>query len=265
VSGGEYRDVAARNWFEDPQIIEAQALLAREAASALRAHEALLAWDLGNENSNVCVPPSRDAGRAWLARMSDELRRVDPSCRITIGLHMEDLEHDRRIGPREAAEVCDFLCMHGYPLYAPWARSKTDAALPAFLADVTRWLGRKDVYFEEFGMPAPTGDEEMQDAFIGKALELLYERGTLGAMLWCFADYVKEIWDQPPLDVAPHERFFGIWRADGRPKPAARHFAPYAGATQRQTAAHEFDADADTFYDAPHETLQRLYAQYTNS
>ena len=263
VSGGEYRDTAARNWFSDVDVSDAQALLAREAASALRGHPALFAWDLGNENSNVCIPKTRDEGRAWLARMTGALRGADPSCRVTIGLHMEDLEQDRRIGPAEAAEACDFLCMHGYPLYASWARTATDPALPAFVADVTRWLGRKDVYFEEFGMPAPSGEEDAQDVFIAEALDLLYESGTTGAMLWCFSDYAPAIWDGPPFDVAPHERFFGLWRADGSAKPASRHLSRYTGVERKVVPIREFDADPERFYDAPLATLKQLYEQYS--
>ena len=61
VSGERYADLAARNWYDDDEITRAQELLAAEAASALRGHPALWAWDLGNENSNVCLPPSRVA------------------------------------------------------------------------------------------------------------------------------------------------------------------------------------------------------------
>ena len=264
VTRERYVDEVPRNWFDDEEISRAQGLLATEAAASLRSHPALVAWDLGNENSNVCVPSTRDAGRAWLARMSGALRASDPSCRVTIGLHMEDLEQDRRIGPAEAAEACDFLCMHGYPLYAPWARSATDPALPAFLAEVTRWLGRKDVYFEEFGMPAPTGEEDAQDVFIAEALDLLYESGTTGAMLWCFSDYVSDIWDVPPLDVAPHERFFGLWRADGSAKPASRHLFRYGGVARKDVPIREFDVDRERFYDAPLANLKQLYEQYAN-
>lgn len=264
VSGERYSDAVPRSWFDDEEITRAQERLASEAGAALRSHPALLAWDLGNENSNVCFPSTRDAGRAWLARMSGALRAADPSCRVTIGLHMEDLEQARRIGPADAAEVCDFLCMHGYPLYAPWARSVTDPALPAFLADVTRWLGRKDVYFEEFGMPAPAGEEDAQDVFIAEALDLLYESGTTGAMLWCFSDYAPEIWDRPPFDVAPHERFFGLWRADATAKPASRHLARYGGVARKAMPIKEFEFDRDRFYDAPLANLKQLYEHYTN-
>jgi endo-1,4-beta-mannosidase len=266
VSEGRYREVAPRSWYADAEIIAAQELLAREAATALRGHAAILAWDLGNENSNVCVPETRDQGRAWLARMSGALRAADPACLVTIGLHMEDLEQDRKIGPAEAAEVCDFLSMHGYPLYAAWARSSTDPALPAFLAEVTRWLGGKDVFFEEFGMPARTREEEdAADVYIAEALDLLYEAGTTGAMLWCFSDYPPAIWDRPPLDVAPHERFFGLWRADGTPKPAVRHLARYANIARKPAPMSTgwIDADPASYYRAPLETLKHLYERYS--
>lgn len=265
VSAERYVDATPRNWFADDEIMRAQELLAREAAGALRGHRALWAWDLGNENSNVCIPFTREQGRAWLARMSGALRAADPSCRVTIGLHMEDLEEDRYIGPAEAAAVSDFLCMHGYPLYAKWARSTTDPGLPAFLTEITRWLGGKDVYFEEFGMPAQTSDDEgAADVFVSEALDLLYEAGALGAMLWCYSDYASDIWDQPPLDVAPHERSFGLWRADGSAKPASRHLARYRDVDRRQVpvTVGRFDADPLTFYRAPLETLKHLYGRY---
>jgi len=267
VCDDAYAQVAPRSWFADDEISAAQALLAGEAAAALRGHPALWAWDLGNENSNVCVPDTRDQGRRWLARMSDALRSADPACHVTIGLHMEDLEQDRRIGPAEASEVSDFLCMHGYPLYATWARSAADPALPAVLAEVTRWLGGKDVFFEEFGMPARTREEEdAADVFVAETLDHLYEAGTLGAMLWCYTDYPSEIWERPPLDVAPHERFFGLWRADGSPKPAARHLSRYRDVAPKPAPSSAWiDADASRFYDAPLETLRHLYEIYPRS
>ena len=36
----------------------------------------------------------------------------------------------------------------------------------------------------------------------------------------CFADYVPALHGRPPFDEARHERSFGLWRADGSPKPA---------------------------------------------
>jgi endo-1,4-beta-mannosidase len=255
-----------RNWFSEDDVTRAQQLLAREAASALRGHPALLAWDLGNENSNVCVPVTREQARAWLSKMTSALRSADPACRVTIGLHMEDLEQDRRLGPAEAAEVCDFLCMHGYPMYASWATSPHDATLPAFLGHVTRWLGGKDVFFEETGMPSRTAEEDdAADLYVAEALDGLYEAGTSGAMLWCYSDYAPDTWDGPPFDVAPHERFFGLWRADGSAKPAARNLERYRGVERRPALATPewIDVDPTRYYDAPRDNLKHLYERFS--
>jgi endo-1,4-beta-mannosidase len=145
ISGGKVSRAKLKNWYGDPAVTQAQALLAREVAAALAYHPAVWAYDLGNENSNCVRPPTREAAEAWLETIAGAIRRADSSTKITIGLHMEDLEEDRRLGPKEAARVCDFLCMHGYPIYAEWARGATDEMLLPFLGLMTRWLGRKDL------------------------------------------------------------------------------------------------------------------------
>ncbi len=154
VSGGRVAASRLANWYSDPSILRAQSALAREVAAALAGHSALWAWDLGNENSNCVVPPDKAHGREWLLRMTDAIRGADAGALVTLGLHMEDLEQDRNLGPREAAEVCDFLTMHGYPGYAAWADGPTDQRVLPFLARLTRWLGDwADILFSEFGVP----------------------------------------------------------------------------------------------------------------
>ena len=128
-------------------------MLAGEAAAALAGHDALWAWVLGNENSNCVIPPNRASAKRWLDQISSAIRRADPAALVTTGLHMEDLEEDRKLGPWEAAQSCDLLSMHGYRIYADWAESATDEQLLPFLADVTCWLGEgRDLVFSEFGV-----------------------------------------------------------------------------------------------------------------
>ena len=275
LTGGSIVDRATRDWAEQP-VLDAQALLAREAGRTLAGHPALRMWDLGNENSNCWVPRTREDGRRWLAAMADAIRAADPTTPITIGLHAEDLEEDRRIGPAEAAEVCDVLCMHGYPMYLRWARSKDDDRVLPFLASVTRWLGGKDVLFEEFG--APTNDMHDPDAarvadmlleeadgarYTAQAIDGLAAAGCTGALLWCYADYARSIWREPPLDAAIHERHFGLWRADGAPKPVVAELV-----RRRQTQRSPvptvawIDLPRADFFDRPLANLVQLYEAY---
>jgi endo-1,4-beta-mannosidase len=104
---------------------------------------------------------------------------------------------------------------------------------------------------------------------VARALAALLESGCLGALLWCHADYVPRLWGDPPLDKAVHERSFGIWRADGSPKPAlaaVQKFAELAAAPRTRDSelpgAAWIDIDPWEFYRAPSAHLPRLYRRY---
>jgi len=278
VSGGRALPAAAglRNWYADPEVVDAQERLAAATAAALAGHPGVWGWDLGNENSNCTLPPDRSAGEAWLERMSTAIRRSDPGRPVTIGLHMEDLENDRLIGPAEAARFCDVVSMHGYPIYADWAAGPTDHELVVFLAEITRWLASgAPVLFEEFGLPtAPAADptrgvldERAAGVYTARALDGLREAGCFGAFLWCFSDYVSELAAVPPFDAAPHELGFGLWRADGTPKAAVAQVAARAGAARvpvRSPGAW-LDIDATTFDEDRRFHLARLYQRFRAS
>lgn len=231
------------------------------------------------------IPPNRSAARNWLEAITSAIRAADETALITVGLHMEDLEEDRKLGPREASKACDLLSMHGYPIYAAWAENPTDEQLLPFLAHVTRWLGEgRDVLFSEFGLPTyrdgdPTGErarrqslsplveEQPAATYTKQALAALRRAGCVGAMLWCYSDYDPAIWETPPLDLATHERSFGLWRADGSPKPSLAAAAALAGADRVKTPDdHKWiDIEPDEFFLDPRAHLPRLYHRYRNS
>ncbi len=285
VSGGRVATAGLRNWYADPAVADAQALLAAEAAAALARHEAVWAWDLGNENSNCVIPPSRASARTWLARLTSAIRGADDTALITVGLHMEDLEEDRQLGPREVSNACDLLSMHGYPIYARWADGPTDDQLLPFLARLTRWLGAgREVLFTEFGLPTysrgdpkgesvrrrtptPLIEEDAAAAYTTRALAALRSAGCLGAMLWCYSDYDPALWERPPLDLAVHERSFGLWRADGSPKPSVAAVAAFVGADRCVSADDDtwIDLDPDEFWLDPSAQMPRLYRRYRSS
>jgi len=281
VAGNQVIRGVAKNWFSDAVVGDAQERLAGAAAETLRGHPALWAWDLGNENSNCCIPPTREAGVAWLERMSTRIRTADSKVAITMGLHMEDLIEDRRLGPQEAGRFCDFLCMHGYPIYADFVDSPTDERLLPFLGLITGWLSGREVLFAEFGAPAlragtalnqaraatpqkPLLDEESAASFTREALNALRQFGSLGAMLWCYQDYAEVLWNDPPLDEATWERWFGVWRTDGSPKPAVT--AVSSCENLRRTSPREsfpwIDIDKEDYYTRPYEHLCRLYRRF---
>jgi len=138
--------------------------------------------------------------------------------------------------------------------------------------------------FAEFGLPTyrrgdPVGEavrlrsasslveEQAAAAFTERALTALQRAGSVGAMLWCYTDYAPAIWEEPPLDLAVHERSFGLWRADGVPKPSVAVVEAFAGA-RRLAAPDEYpwiDLEPEEFLVEPNVALPRLYARYRTS
>ena len=83
-------------------------------------------------------------------------------------------------------------------------------------------------------------------------------------MLWCYTDYDVAMEESPPLDLVVHERSFGLWRADGSPKPSVAIVKAFAGA-RRVAAPGDYpwiDLEPEDFFDAPAVHLQRLYRRY---
>ena len=83
-------------------------------------------------------------------------------------------------------------------------------------------------------------------------------------MLWCHSDYDSALWGRPPLDLAVHERSFGLWRADASPKPSLAAVEAFVGAP-RIAAPEDFawiDLKPKEFLVAPSNHLPRLYRRY---
>lgn len=273
------------NWYEDDAVRGAQARLASACAARLSGHPALHAWDLGNENSNCVLPENRTSARVWLGTMTEALRTADPDTPITLGLHMEDLEENRRLTPQDAAEFCDFLTMHGYPGYASFTRDATDERLLPFLTQLTRFLGGGlDVYFSEFGVPtravaqSATGSvddssrllvsEDDAARYVERGLRALQQSGATGAMLWCHSDYGAHLFSEAPFDRAAHERSFGLFRADGSAKPVVERIRtlsrepPLVSDTPRISESSFIDLTVDDYFDGPGRHLRRLFRRY---
>ncbi len=279
VSGGavQPRRRVLRNWYADAEILDAQARLADRAAAALAGHPAMWAWDLGNENSNCTIPPDPSSAHRWLEQMTWILRGHDPRVKITIGTHMEDLEDERLIGPAEAGRWCDFVCMHGYPAYADWSRGPADDRFVPYLAEITSWLAAETpVLFAELGQStAPVGqpptsvqvDEDEAAKYTAATIDILRESGSIGALIWCYADYASRLHVDPPLDVAVHERTFGLWRADDTAKPAVAEIRRRSGRPSAAPTGERawLDITVDEFAADRRYHLTRLYQRYLQS
>ena len=86
-------------------------------------------------------------------------------------------------------------------------------------------------------------------------------------MLWCFSDYASALHAVPPFDRATHERSFGLWRADGSPKPAVAQVTARVGSSCLAPPSPDgwLDIDQETFSSNRRVHLARLYRRYRDA
>ena len=109
-----------------------------------------------------------------------------------------------------------------------------------------------------------SSDLQRNALFTRRALDALHRFGFLGAFLWFYGDYARELWHTPPLDEATHERSFGLWRHDYSAKPAVAEVRCFAG--YERCAWHDarswIDIETEEFYTHPPAHLRRLYQRF---
>lgn len=287
VSGGEIVTGGYRNMFSDPVALAASRLLLKTVVMALKDHPGVWMWNLGNEPDLFAWPPDSDAGRAWVREMTDLIKSIDDQHPVTCGLHVASLHEDNGLRVDQVFAETDVAVMHGYPMYLPWSRHNLDPDLVPYTCALVSALCGKPTLMEEWGGCTNTpgkpsevwewtaygeprtqfmASEEDLAAYVAAVLPKLVEVGATGAMLWCFADYVEELWGKPPCKESKHERFFGLVRPEGSLKPhaeAIRAFAKTKPVVHANPARQVvLDVSPSEFYTTPAAYTVRLYQQY---
>ena len=261
-------------------LLDAQVSFARTVGERLRDHPAIVAWDLGNEFTNLREPRDPYVAADWSRTLTKTLRAASGHA-VVAGTHGEDLTRDRNLRFATFCQPHAFATMHGYSVYSGFARDRLDAEVVPFLASLAAAFSFKDVLFTEFGNPTcPPGKlspfervampdepptptispddplfatsaclrESEMATYCTDVLERLHADGRLGAYWWCWADYDDALRDEPPFDRAPHELTFGIVRSDGSEKPVAAALAAFAREQRSVLPATDRPTVSDTYY-----------------
>ena len=265
ISGGKESRYGIGDFYATG-LLGAQLLQVRAVGERRRDDPAILAWDLGNEFSNLRAPVWPGAAAHWSDALTEALHETS-NLPVTAGTHGEDLTQDRNIRPSSLCAPYEFATMHGYSVYSDFARDRLDPDVVPFLSELMRSCAGKRVLFSEFGnptcprgtvspgdrvalpgeSPAPTEGtaaptlfdvtqtapfacltEDEMAVYARNVLERLHRDGALGAYWWCWADYDADLAYLPPFDRAPHELTFGIVRDDGTYKPVAGTLQSFA-------------------------------------
>ncbi len=287
ISQGQIVTSGYRNMFHDEMALNAERLLLRTVVGALKDHPGIWMWNLGNEPDLFAWPNSSEEGAAWVKEMVTLIKSIDPARPVTLGLHGDGLHRDNGLRIDKVYANTDIAVMHSYPMYTSWARKPLDPDFVPFTCAVTTALSGKPVLMEEFGgctaQPGEpsrimkwtetngrereqfmAGEEDFAE-FLSLTIPKLHESGATGAMLWCFADYVPELWNLPPCQNYQHERWFGLVRPDGSLKPHAKviqEFAKSKPQVKPIPAYAQLSIDAEAYYADPPGHLVTLYEKY---
>ena len=291
-SGGRERPFGIGDFYCEP-LLSAQLFQAKTVASALKAHPALWLWDVGNEFSNLREPKTPQDAATWSAALTNALME-NSGAGVTGGTHGEDLTRDRHIRPSSICAPWTFATMHGYSVYFPQSRGRLDHEVVPFLCQLMQSCAQKPVFFSEFGNPTcPPGTvspydrvplpgetttqtstappnaaafacltEDEMCTYGYAVLDRLQQRGALGAMWWCFADYADNLRDLPPFDRATHELTFGIVRSDGSQKPIAQMLQRFAAENRPALPLSSPIVDEAAYYGGLPASLPKAYASY---
>jgi endo-1,4-beta-mannosidase len=286
ISGGKVVKSGYRNPITDPIALQAERLLLQIVVGTLQSHPAIGMWNLGNEPDLFAWPPSADHGRAWVREMTEIIRSIDAAHPVTCGLHMADLVENNGFRVDQVFRETDVAVMHAYPMYVPEARHPLDPDVVPFTCALVSALCGKPTLMEEFGGctmpdhgPSQTWDwtafgqprtqfmasEDDFAQYIAAVLPKLIEVGATGALLWCFADYDRALWNMPPCDEARHERHFGLLRPDGSIKPHAaivRDFAASQPMVQAAVKRVNLPVSPDEYYRDPETHAFQLYQKF---
>jgi len=197
-------------------------------------HEAIVAWDLGNECNGMGKVVSREAAWLWTSAISKTIRAADPTRPVISGMHSLSADPTGRTGAwtlRDQGELIDILTTHPYPLFTPHChREPLDTMRPLLHATAETCLyadlSGRPAFVEEFGTLGPrVCDERVAAKMVRVRLFDLWAHDCRGALWWC-------AYDQTELSHAPYdwfaiERELGLFRADGSPKPAAAEFKKF--------------------------------------
>jgi hypothetical protein len=180
-----------------------------EAQTWAQEHTSTSVAYLGSPDSAGWDPLKRalsDAFAAWMKPRLDALRAADPGRLVTVG-HVDPI-----LASLPVNAWLDYRTLHRYPSASSAGIS---AAMGLFRA-VHAAGPEKPLVLGEFGFSNASLDEQRTAALETELVGAVRTQGGAGALKWMLNDF--------PRGFNPRENAFGMYRADGSPKPVVEAF-----------------------------------------
>lgn len=216
---------SGRSLWTDAFMIERAERYVEKVAETLEGCGNIFAYDVGDELPYVDLPAAASVdpstARAWLERIIAAIKRGDPQAKVLMAADHSALlgEHGFRLGL--VAEQCDFVAIHGFPLWAPFAipsnRSYAASLYVPFLTKLAAAFGQPLI--DEFGLYG--AGEEVRAAYVRTSGTSALLHGAEGLIAWCWQDFLTR---DKPYDERPGEREVGFYTVEGTAKASAVEF-----------------------------------------
>ena len=218
--------LADKNLFTHPEALYLETLFLRGFVSAMKDHEAIIAWEPGNECN--CLAPCSDpmVSWNWINLIVSTIRLADPSRPVYSGMHGSSADPNACWNQRSLGELTDSLTTHPYPAFTPYCGKSALNTIPAVYHAAAETLyyqaSGKPAFIEEIGSFGPEYlSDERTEAYCRTVLYSAYAHG-LGGMLWWCAFAFDKCAEQLPYRWVAMERNLGALTADRVPCGAAR-------------------------------------------
>jgi len=233
-----------RDLYRDVWMVARQAWFAERMAERYAAHPAVAAWLLTNEMPIYGGPAPREVVASWAQLVVAGLRAGGATQPVSLGdgaWGREISGHDNGFSVADAAQLCDFLGPHCYPMGDDVARQHYSAA---FNCELAGHYGRP-VLLEEFGVTSDFVSAENAAHYYRQALHNSLLAGATGWGAWNNTDF-DGLEHQDPYRHHPFELHFGITDAAGRPKSPLAELRAFAEVLDEVDAARLSRADSGT-------------------
>ena len=277
VSGG-YRDPCV-----DPMARKAALRLIRAIARTLADHQAVWAYDLGNEPDRFARHVDPASLRDWYVELAQALRSLDDKHAITCGLCATSLVSNHASRVDDAFVSSTFASIQVNLSALALARNALDADVAPFSCALTTALSSKPCFASDWGLsmlPQQSGHADVASAELGEAQSVeraavlfaervlpgLLQVGALGTLLGNYSDFDALLFESPPYDTCARERSRGLIRADGTLKPHAQIIRRFAESNplvlSRPNLRTTVDVSNDEYYANPQWHSRRLYEAF---
>lgn len=233
-----------RDLYRDVWMVARQAWFAGQMAARYAAHPAVAAWLLTNEMPIYGGPAPRAAVSSWAQLIVAALRAGGAAQPVSLGdgaWGREITGRDNGFSVADAAELCDFLGPHSYPMGDDPVRQHYTAAFICELAGGYR----RPVVLEEFGVSSDFVSEPNAAHYYRQVLHNSLLAGATGWGAWNNTDF-DGLEHQDPYRHHPFELHFGLTDAAGNPKGTLGELRDFAELLDRVDFARLHRADSDT-------------------